>query len=42
MDLRYTDYKFGKNGVSYIWTGKGDRVKEPKFVKMIDQYRHMK
>ena len=42
MDLRYTDYKFGKKGFSYIWTGKGDRVKEPKFVNMIDQYRHMK
>jgi hypothetical protein len=42
MDLRYTDYTFGKKGFSYIWTGKGDRVNQLKFVQMIDQYRHLK
>jgi len=40
MDLRYTDYKFGKKGPSYSWTGKGERVHSETFVKEISKYKN--
>jgi hypothetical protein len=40
MDLRYTDYKFGKKGPSYSWTGKGERVHSEIFVKEINKYKN--
>ena len=39
MDLRYTDYKFGKKGPSYSWTGKGERVHSKIFVNEINKYK---
>lgn len=39
MDLRYTDFKF--TDLSYIWTGKGDRVYKKTFVEKMNKYRHL-
>lgn len=39
MNLKYTDYKFGSKIESYIWTAKGDRVNNPKFIAELNKYK---